>query len=110
LLDRPALAFSGALIFLSLLQNFSPFSFCSVVSFSVGETSLDEALLLAVKVLSKTMDTTSPSVDKVEIATVTRVNGQVKYKVLEKNELEALLKRAEVILKAEAAKESAADI
>ncbi len=56
------------------------------------------------------MDTTSPSVDKVEIATVTRVNGQVKYKVLEKNELEALLKRAEVILKAEAAKESAADI
>jgi 20S proteasome subunit alpha 3 len=81
-----------------------------LICVSVGETSLDDALMLAVKVLSKTMDTTSPSADKVEIATVTRVNGEVKYKVMDKNELEALLKKAEVILKAEAAKEAAADI
>ncbi len=78
--------------------------------YKVNETSLDDSLMLAVKVLSKTMDTTSPSAEKMEIATLTRVNGEVNYHVLDKNELEALLKRAEVVLKAEAAKESAADI
>jgi len=40
--------------------------------YKVGETSMKDALLLAVKVLSKTMDTTSPTPDKMEIATVTR--------------------------------------
>lgn len=38
---------------------------------------LDDALLLAIKVLSKTMDTTSPTTDKLEFATVRRVEGRV---------------------------------
>jgi len=78
---------------------------------SVEETSLEDAKLLAVKVLSKTMDTTSPTPDKMEFATLTRDDkGHVVYHVLTKEELEALLKRAEDMLKAEAAKESAGDI
>lgn len=64
------------------------------------DMKLDDALVLAVKVLSKTMDTTSPSTDKVEISTVTRdENGKVVFHVFTKTELESLLKRAEPILK-----------
>ena len=56
--------------------------------------------MLAIKVLSKTMDTTSPSTDKVEISTVTRdENGKVVFHVFTKAELESLLKRAEPLLK-----------
>jgi len=78
---------------------------------NVEETSLEDALLLAVKVLSKTMDTTAPTPEKMEFATVTRdAKGQVIYHVLEREELEALLKRADSMLKAEAEKESAGDI
>jgi len=78
---------------------------------AVEETSLEDALLLAVKVLSKTMDTTAPTPEKMEFATLTRDDkGQVVYHVLEREELEALLKRADSMLKAEAAKESAGDI
>jgi 20S proteasome subunit alpha 3 len=65
------------------------------------ETSLKDALILAVKVLSKTMDTTSPTPDKLEFATVTRKNGKVVYHVFTKAELEALLKEAEGVLKTE---------
>jgi len=74
------------------------------------EMNLDDALMLAVKVLSKTMDTTSPTPEKLEFATVKLVNGKVEYRLLTKTELSELLKRAEVMLKEEAAKESGADI
>jgi 20S proteasome subunit alpha 3 len=79
---------------------------------SVEETDMESALMLAVKVLSKTMDTTAPTPEKMEFATVTRneKTGQIIYHVLTKTELEDLLKRAESMLKEEAAKESSGDI
>ena len=46
--------------------------------------SLHDAQQLALKVLSKTMDTSSPSVDKIEFSTITQVNNQVKWHVLNK--------------------------
>lgn len=68
--------------------------------YKADEMKMDDALLLAVKVLSKTMDTTSPSPDKVEISTVTRdEDGKVVYHVFTNAELESLLKRAEPLLK-----------
>lgn len=79
------------------------------------DITVDEALLLAVKVLSKTMDTTSPSSDKLEFATVRHrgsgpANGEnVQYSVLSKNDLDALLKKAEAVLKEEEKKEKKAD-
>lgn len=76
--------------------------------------SLQDALKLSVKVLSKTMDTTAPTSDKVEIATVTQENGVVKYTVMSKEKLNALLKQVTEDLAAEKAKqdkkESAGDI
>jgi len=77
--------------------------------YKIGETSLDEALILAVKVLSKTMDTTSPTPDKLEFATVTKdKDGKVLYHVFTKEELEALLKKAEPML--QEAREAEGDI
>ena len=72
--------------------------------------SMEDALMLAVKVLSKTMDTTTPSAEKLEIATVTREEGEVRYRVYARDELKDLLKRAEGMLKEEANKESGGDI
>ena len=74
--------------------------------YKVGETTLNDALKLAVKVMSKTMDTTAPTPDKLEFATVTRVDGKVVYRVLPKAELEALLKEV-AAADAAAAKEKA---
>jgi len=71
--------------------------------YKIGEMSLKEALILAIKVLSKTMDTTSPTPDKLEFATVTRKDDKVVYHVLSKAEMESLLKEADSVLK-EAAK------
>jgi len=48
--------------------------------------------MLATKVLSKTMDTTVPTPDKLEVATITRENGKVKYKIYTRKELQELLK------------------
>jgi len=53
---------------------------------------LKDALMLATKVLSKTMDTTVPTADKLEVATITREEGKVKYHVYTKKELDELLK------------------
>jgi len=79
--------------------------------YKIGETKLKDALLLAVKVLSKTMDTTAPTPDKLEIATVTRgAEGAVDYHVFNKSELEALIKDAEEILKASAETQASGDI
>jgi len=73
--------------------------------YKVGQMTLKESLILAVKVLSKTMDTTSPTPDKLEFATVTRQNGTVVYHVFSKSELESLIKEADVVLKADAQKQ-----
>jgi 20S proteasome subunit alpha 3 len=79
--------------------------------YKIGETDLHEALLLAVKVLGKTMDTTTPTPDKrkifefnssllisilVEFSTITRnEQGQVQVEVLTKAQLQELLTEAE---------------
>jgi 20S proteasome subunit alpha 3 len=56
--------------------------------------SLDEACKLALKVLGKTMDTATPTSDKLEFVTVTRdqATGRVVQHTFDKQELEALLK------------------
>jgi 20S proteasome subunit alpha 3 len=46
---------------------------------SVEETSMEDALLLAVKVLSKTMDTTAPTPDKMEFATLVSANTKTTH-------------------------------
>jgi len=57
-----------------------------------GESSLEEALNLAVKVLSKTLDVTKLTPDKVEMATLTRENGRTVIDVLKDKRVEALIK------------------
>ncbi|CAN0360549.1 unnamed protein product, partial [Ectocarpus sp. 13 AM-2016] len=42
----------------------------------VEESSVADCLKLAVKVLNKTMDSTTPSPEKMEFTTITRVNGK----------------------------------
>lgn len=44
--------------------------------------SVGDCLKLAVKVLNKTMDSTTPSPDKMEFTTITRVNGKVRGTIL----------------------------
>lgn len=66
----------------------------------VEDLKIDDALVLAIKVLSKTMDTTAPTADKIEFSTVTKdKDGKVVYHVFTKQELEDLLKKAEPMLK-----------
>lgn len=62
-----------------------------------ADMELKEALVLAVKVLSKTMDTTTPSAEKLEFATVTRdASNNVVYHVFTKAELEELLSQVDL--------------
>jgi len=63
--------------------------------YKIGEIDVKEGLLLAMKVLGKTMDTTFPTPEKLEVATITRnATGQVKYHLLTKIEVENLLNDA----------------
>eukprot|EP00611_Tribonema_gayanum_P021144 TRINITY_DN400_c4_g1_i1.p1 TRINITY_DN400_c4_g1~~TRINITY_DN400_c4_g1_i1.p1 ORF type:complete len:251 (-),score=105.27 TRINITY_DN400_c4_g1_i1:386-1138(-) len=57
--------------------------------------SMEDALQLAVKVLNKTMDSTAPSADKMELTTIQRVNDKVVYKVLNDAEVTRVLKLVE---------------
>jgi 20S proteasome subunit alpha 3 len=71
--------------------------------------TLQQAKLLAVKVLSKTMDTTSPSAEKLEFSTITRQpdskgEEQVTYHLMSKPELETLLAEAKEASAAESDK------
>jgi 20S proteasome subunit alpha 3 len=52
---------------------------------------LSEALQLAVKVLTKTCDSTTLTPDKFDMATITRVDGKVKYTQLSEAESQKLL-------------------
>ncbi|EDO28253.1 predicted protein, partial [Nematostella vectensis] len=72
------------------------------------EMSLKDALTLSIKVLSKTLDVTKITPDKVEIATLTRENGQTQLKILIAKEVEELIKINEEETKAEEAKKTAA--
>ena len=47
-----------------------------------NETSLSEALDLAIKVLSKTLDMTKLTPEKIELATLTRENDKTQIKIL----------------------------
>jgi len=60
--------------------------------------SVQDALKLAVKVMSKTMDSTSLSSEKLEFSTITRpgANGKVRYHVLTEQEVDKLLKEADI--------------
>ena len=80
--------------------------------YKIDEITLDEAIQLAIKVLSKTMDTTSPTPDKMEFSIIrkNKETGQVEYHVFTKEELHEVLKNAEPILKAEAEKQASGDI
>ncbi|XP_061172915.1 proteasome subunit alpha type-4-like [Saccostrea cucullata] len=70
-----------------------------------GEMSLKDALLLAIKTLSKTLDMTKITADKVEIATLTRENGKTKMTILGAPAVEEIIKKHEEIeAKAEAEK------
>jgi len=56
--------------------------------------TLEKGLDLAIKALSKTLDTTSPSPDKIEIVTITKKDkDEVKSKTLSETEILNLLKK-----------------
>ena len=60
-----------------------------------GEMSLDGALDLSMKVLSKTLDMTKLTSDKIEVATLKRVDGKTKIHVLTTDEMSALIAKFE---------------
>ena len=60
------------------------------------DITLDKALDLAIKVLSKTLDMTKLTADKIEIATLTRVNGETLIKHLPGALIEKLVAKYEV--------------
>ncbi|XP_048733517.1 proteasome subunit alpha type-4-like [Ostrea edulis] len=62
-----------------------------------GEMTLSDALLLAIKTLSKTLDMTKLTADKVEIATLTRENGKTKMTILGAPAVEEIIKKHEEI-------------
>ncbi|XP_062516728.1 proteasome subunit alpha type-4-like [Corticium candelabrum] len=57
------------------------------------DCNLDDALMLAVKVLNKTLDSTRLSADKVEFAVLTREDDKTVIRVLSQPEVDRLLKR-----------------
>ncbi|GAB6031245.1 Proteasome subunit alpha type-4 [Chamberlinius hualienensis] len=70
-----------------------------------GEMTLKNALPLSIKVMSKTLDMTKLAAEKLEMATLTRENGQTKIRILPAQEVETLIKNYnEEEAKAEAAK------
>merc|ERR1712181_120636 len=68
------------------------------------ETSLQDALDLSIKVLSKTLDMTKLTPEKIELATLTRENGKTQIKILPADQVDELIKKYE---KAEAEAEAA---
>lgn len=60
--------------------------------YKIGEVDMKRAKALAVKVLGKTLDTAKPSADKIEISTITLVQGKPVFKVYSKADVETLLK------------------
>ncbi|XP_064620670.1 proteasome subunit alpha type-4-like [Lineus longissimus] len=70
-----------------------------------NETTLEDALNLSIKVLSKTLDTNKLTSEKVEMATLTRENGVTKIQVLPAETVNKLIKvYEEAEAKAEAEK------
>merc|ERR1712228_109698 len=71
--------------------------------------SLDEALKLAVKVLSKTLDVQSLTSEKVEIAHLTRKDDKTVIHILTGDEVDVLLKEHKELEKAAEAEKAAAE-
>merc|ERR1712038_900846 len=72
-----------------------------------GEMSLNGALDLSMKVLSKTLDMTKLTADKIEISTLKRENGKTKIHILTADEMNALITKFEAAEKqAEEAKKA----
>ena len=68
----------------------------SVFKQELSETEkipLEQAKDLAVKVLSKTLDTTKLTTEKVEMATLQRVNDRTEIKIWNKQDIEKLLEK-----------------
>ncbi|RMZ98806.1 proteasome subunit alpha type-4 [Brachionus plicatilis] len=63
--------------------------------YKIGETKLTDALKLAIKIMSKTLDTTKLSSEKIEIATLTREHGKTRIKILGEKEVSELIKHYE---------------
>lgn len=59
------------------------------------DMSVEQCLQLSVKVLNKTMDSTAPAADKMELTTIQRVDGKVVYKILTDDEVTKVLKTVE---------------
>ena len=66
-----------------------------IQEYKEGEMSLDGALDLSMKVLSKTLDMTKLTSDKIEVATLKRVDGKTKIHVLTTDEMNALIAKFE---------------
>ncbi|OQS07108.1 proteasome subunit alpha [Thraustotheca clavata] len=61
------------------------------------DMTVDEALKFSVKVMGKTMDTTTPTAEKLEFSTLTRsANGKLIHRLLSAAETELLLKEADL--------------
>lgn len=69
-----------------------------------GSTTLKDAKTLAIKVLSKTLDMTKLTAEKVEMATLSRVGDKTIINILTNKEVEELISEHE---KSEAAAEAA---
>jgi len=65
-----------------------------------GEMSLNDALDLSVKVLSKTLDMTKLTPDKIELSTLQRKGDKTEIRILPANEVEELIKKYEAAEKA----------
>ena len=63
--------------------------------YKIGETQLDDALRLAIRVFSKTLDTTKLSPDKIEIAVLQHDDqtNQTSIRLLKDDELSVLIKQ-----------------
>lgn len=71
-----------------------------------GETTLDDALALAIRVMSKTMDATKLTPDKLELATLTRRDNKTIIKVLPISKVKELIAENEKKEEAEKSKPS----
>lgn len=60
--------------------------------YKIGETKLTDALRLAIKIMSKTLDTTKLTSEKVEISVLSRENDKTRIRILGEKEITALIK------------------
>jgi len=63
--------------------------------YKIGETKLTDALKLAIKILSKTLDTTKLTHEKIEIAVLTRENNKTVIRILSEKEIKGHIKEYE---------------